>query len=113
MRGASEIRVADPPDVKQLRKEAGAWLKRLREDRQLSQRQLAELVQVEYYTFISQIEAGRGRVPAERLEIWANALGVDPRTFAKTLMRYYDPISYRLVFPDSDEAIEVRSADQS
>jgi len=49
--------------TKLLRREAGIWLKELREARGLSQRDLANLVGVEYYTFISQIESGRGRIP--------------------------------------------------
>lgn len=96
-----QAKPSSAPDSKQLRKEAGVWLRSLREKRGLSQRHLAERVQVEYYTFISQIESGRGRVPAERLEIWAEALDVDVQVFAKTLMRYYDPINYRLVFPEA------------
>jgi transcriptional regulator with XRE-family HTH domain len=85
----------------QLRKEAGAWLRVCREKRGLSQRELAQLVEVEYYTFISQVEAGRGRVPPDRLAIWADALQVDTQTFVKTLMRFYDPITYGLLFPES------------
>tara|TARA_Y100000766_G_C18868283_1_gene586940 strand:+ start:374 stop:712 length:339 start_codon:yes stop_codon:yes gene_type:complete len=83
---------------KLLRQQGGAWLKSLREARGLSQRQLASRVSVEYYTFISQIESGKGRVPAERLVEWADALEYDRAQFAKTLMKYYDPITYDLVF---------------
>ena len=36
---------------------------------------------MEYYTFISQIEAGRGRIPAERMRDWSIALEMDPREF--------------------------------
>ncbi len=57
---------------------------------------------LKYYTFISQIEVGRGRVPTERVEVWAEALGEEVQPFAKRLMSYYDPINYRLVFPESD-----------
>ena len=49
-----------------LRKEAGRWLRDRREARGLSQRQLAELIGVEYYTFISQLETGRGRIPPDK-----------------------------------------------
>ena len=91
----------DSNDIKKLRKEAGMWLRSLREKSQLSQRELADRVDVEYYTFISQIEVGRGRVPTERVEMWAGALGEDVQTFAKRLMSYYDPTNYRLVFPDA------------
>ena len=85
--------------VAELRKEAGRWLKELREARGLSQRNLAEKVGAEYYTFISQIEAGRGRIPPDRYLHWASALGVDPRHFVQTLLRYYDPVTYAILFP--------------
>lgn len=50
------------------RREAGVWLRQLREERGFTQRQLAERVGIEYYTFVSQIEAGRGRIPADRYQ---------------------------------------------
>ena len=81
-----------------LRKQAGSWLRDRRCELGLSQRELANRVNMEYYTFISQIEAGRGRVPAERLGIWAEALEMDGRELAITLMRYYDPYTFELVF---------------
>lgn len=83
-----------------LRKKAGRWLRSRREELGLSQREVARRVNMDYYTFISQIEAGRGRVPSERLEDWAEALESDKREFAVTLMKYYDPFTYRLVFPN-------------
>ena len=49
-----------------LRKEAGRWLRDRREARGLSQRQLAEFIGVEYYTFISQLETGRGRISPDK-----------------------------------------------
>ena len=47
----------------ELRKRAGSWLRARRSELGLSQRELAVRVNMEYYTFISQIEAGRGRIP--------------------------------------------------
>jgi transcriptional regulator with XRE-family HTH domain len=85
--------------VAELRKEAGRWLKGLREARGLSQRNLADKVGAEYYTFISQIEAGRGRIPPDRYLDWARALGTDPREFVQTLLRHYDPVTYSILFP--------------
>ena len=93
------------PEVQALRKQAGRWLRQLREARGLTQRELAAAVEVEYYTFISQIESGRGRIPPDRYELWAKALGVDVREFVKRLTRYYDPITYRLLF-GADEVSE-------
>ena len=85
-------------DVQKLRREAGKWLKELRVAQNLTQRDLAELVGVEYYTFVSQLEAGRGRIPPDRYEVWAHALGLEAADFVKQLMRYYDPQTYRILF---------------
>jgi transcriptional regulator with XRE-family HTH domain len=87
----------------ELRKEAGKWLRELRVAVGISQRALAERVNMEYYTFISQIESGRGRIPSENIRDWAIALEVDPKEFAINLMRYYDPRTYELVFGDERE----------
>jgi transcriptional regulator with XRE-family HTH domain len=86
--------------TQKLRNEAGVWLRELREKRGLSQRDLAERVGAEYYTFISQLENGRGRIPPDRYLVWAEALGVEPRAFVRTLMSYYDPVTYKIIFGD-------------
>lgn len=87
-------------EAKSLRKDAGAWLRSLREAQGLSQRELAQRVDVEYYTFISQIESGRGRIPPDRYVLWAKALDMNVSGFVKTLMRYYDPITFSLLFDE-------------
>ena len=86
------------PQAKKLRKKAGTWLKDLRARAGLSQIELAEHLGFKYYTFISQVENGFGRVPTESLEEWARALGVDPWSFARELLSYYDPELHRLLF---------------
>jgi transcriptional regulator with XRE-family HTH domain len=83
---------------KQLRKQAGGWLKELRAQAGLSQIQLADVLGFKYYTFISQVENGFGRVPVESMEAWARALGADPTEFAKHLLSFYEPELYRLLF---------------
>jgi transcriptional regulator with XRE-family HTH domain len=90
--------------VTELRQQAGRWLKELREARGLSQRVLAERVGAEYYTFISQLESGRGRIPPDRYLDWAQALGIEPRAFVRTLLRYYDPVTYGIIFADEADA---------
>lgn len=86
------------PAAKQLRRQAGAWLKELRAKAGLSQMELAQQLGLKYYTFISQVENGFGRVPTESMESWAVALGVEPSAFAKHLLSYYEPELYRLLF---------------
>ena len=85
-------------EVQALRREGGRWLKSLRERAGLSQRDLAHRIGAEYYTFISQLETGRGRVPPDRYLLWAQALGVEPQAFVRELMRYYDPLTHAILF---------------
>jgi transcriptional regulator with XRE-family HTH domain len=86
------------PEAKQQRKQAGNWLKLLRVDAGLSQIELAGRLGLKYYTFISQVENGFGRVPTESMEAWARALGADPSAFARQLVSFYDPELHRLLF---------------
>jgi transcriptional regulator with XRE-family HTH domain len=64
----------------------------------LSQIQLADLLGLKYYTFISQVENGFGRVPVESMEAWARALNTNPSDFAKRLLSFYEPELYRLLY---------------
>jgi transcriptional regulator with XRE-family HTH domain len=84
-----------------LKKEAGLWLKEQRLRAGLSQIDLAGKLGLRYYTFISQIENGYGRVPYQGMADWARALGIDPAQFARTLLGYYEPTLYRLLFEDA------------
>jgi len=83
---------------KLLRKQAGAWVKELRVRAGLSQIELAQRLGLKYYTFVSQVENGFGRVPIESMEAWARALGANPSGFALELLSYYEPELYRLLF---------------
>lgn len=108
----------DQDEVLRLRQEAGRWLRSLREAAGFSQRDLAKAVGIDYYTFISQIESGRGRVPPAQTRAWAAALKVSPRDLAIQLMRFYDPLSYDLIFgptaekpsSEAEETLEARVA---
>jgi transcriptional regulator with XRE-family HTH domain len=86
------------PEAKQLRKQAGTWVKDLRAKAGLSQVELAQQLGLKYYTFISQVENGFGRVPTESMEAWAVAVGANPTDFARHLLSFYDPELHRLLF---------------
>ena len=90
-----------PSEKAELRKEAGRWLKDRREARGLSQRELAELVGLEYYTFVSQLETGRGRIPSDKYRAWAEALGMSSRDFVLALLPFYEPTTYSILFPNN------------
>jgi transcriptional regulator with XRE-family HTH domain len=86
------------PEPRQLRKQAGDWLKQRRADAGLSQVDLAARLGLKYYTFISQVENGFSRVPTETMAAWATELGLEPGGFAKHLLLYYEPELHRLLF---------------
>jgi transcriptional regulator with XRE-family HTH domain len=96
MYGNPQRRTAE--EVLDLRREGGRWLKAQRERVGLSQRQLSNEVGTEYYTFISQLESGRGRIPPDRYLVWAEALKMSPREFVQAIMRFYDPVTYEILF---------------
>ena len=73
----------------------------LRAQAGLSQVDLAQALGLRYYTFVSQVENGFGRVPTESLEAWARALGVEPSAFARELLSHYEPELHRLLFKES------------
>ena len=107
MYGNPQARVDE--EVKALRREGGAWLKQLRENAGLSQRELAAKLGIEYYTFISQMEIGRVRVPPDQYRAMAAALGIDPAVLVRELMRFYDPITYAILFAERRQQPQERS----
>lgn len=100
----STLQKTESSDIVELRRQAGQWLRERREAVGLSQRELAGKVGFDYYTFISQIEAGRGKVPSERYESYAKALSVRPREFGIMMLRFNDPHTYGLIFGTADSA---------
>jgi transcriptional regulator with XRE-family HTH domain len=80
-----------------LRKRAGQFLKLLRANAGLTQRDLADAVGVKYYTMISQIESGGTRIPPNMVPKYAKALRVNETKFALELMKFYDPHTYKSI----------------
>lgn len=89
---------ASGAEAKALRAKGGMYVKRLRERAGLTQRELAVKTGLAYYTFISQLENGIGRVPPDLYAAFADALGVDRKEFVRELLRYYDPFTYKILF---------------
>lgn len=92
----------DREQARQRRKEVGQWVKKKRLETEKTQRELAAEIGFAYYTMISQIETGHTRIPPEAMEAYAKALNVNTQEFVKTLMHYYDPVTWSLLFgPDA------------
>jgi transcriptional regulator with XRE-family HTH domain len=90
-------------EVDALRMAAGIWLKERREAAGLTQRDLANALQFDYYTFISQLENGRGKIPPAKYRDWAQAVGMDERVFMKKLLSFYDPVTYGILFGEEKQ----------
>ena len=89
-----------PSSVKERRKEAGAWLRSLRERAGLTQMDLAIRLGFKYYAFVSQVETGFTRLPPQKVEAWAHAVGADPPVFARRLLSFYEPELHRVLYED-------------
>ena len=91
------------PETQELRRQAGKLLKHLREKAGHSQRSFSAEIGSPVYTFVSQIETGRGRVPPDQVRVWAKAFGIDARDFQLMIMRFYDPETFAVLFEDEPE----------
>lgn len=97
----AELNKTTPEETRENRVTLGLWLRALREEKGLSQRELADSLSLDYYTFISQLENGRGKIPSHRYVEWAQALGQDPREFVKMLLKHYEPKTFNVLFEES------------
>ena len=94
------------PETQELRRDAGKLLKHLREKAGLSQRSFSAEIGSPVYTFVSQIETGRGRVPPDQIRVWAKAYGLEAREFLLMIMRFYDPETFAVLFEGEPEIFE-------
>jgi transcriptional regulator with XRE-family HTH domain len=93
------------PETQELRREAGKLVKHLREKAGHSQRSLTAEIGSPVYTFVSQIETGRSRVPPDQIPVWANAFGLDARSFLLMIMRFYDPETFAVLFANDPDVL--------
>ena len=88
---------ASSREARILRADAGDHIKRLRIAAKLTQRKMSDLLGLEYYTFISQLECGQGRLPPKLWVKAAEVLGQDPKAFSLLMLSYYDPHAHHAI----------------
>jgi transcriptional regulator with XRE-family HTH domain len=98
----------DSATAKLMRRRAGGYIRSLRQEAELTQQQVAKHLGYDYYTFISQVELGYGRVPSEDLAKWAEVLRVEKGEFAKRMLSFYDPYLYYAIFGGQHPIEEAR-----
>ena len=97
--GSQKERTDSLDELNQLRREAGEWLKTLREARGLSQNEMRRLVAPDRpTTFISLVENGHLCLTSDNFEKWAEVLKIEPQELARNLFRYYNPLVYQAIF---------------
>jgi transcriptional regulator with XRE-family HTH domain len=95
--------VGDPVEATQeaqLTAAAGAWLKLLREEKGLTQRDIADALELKHYARISQMESGKLHLQPQNFEQYANAVGIEPAAFVRQLLSYYSPEIYEILFEE-------------
>lgn len=80
------------------RRAAGAWLRAVRNDRKLTQHELAQKVGCPTYTLISQLESGKSSLQSFEYEVWAEALSIPLFTFALYCTYFYHFYTYIALF---------------
>ncbi|MDG5497969.1 hypothetical protein [Niveispirillum sp. BGYR6] len=108
---------SDPPeaprnDVQELsqrdrismaRERRAAWGRVIRQQRLatgLTTRTLASRIGLPSPGIISAVEAGRGRLPEGSLSVWAEALGMEPASFAAGYLIAFEPDAAALLLAD-------------
>lgn len=81
-----------------MRKRYGAMLREMRQEAGLTQQEVAAHLGYDYYTMVSQIERGLGRIPPEDLPVWASLYRKDPKEFAKLALYWTDPYVYAAIW---------------
>ncbi len=85
------------------RRKVGYRVRYLRLEADMTQRQLAEHLDIGE-TAISALELGRSTVSPERYSQLADLFGLDKGEWGKWLLRYTDPYLYALMFQDEVDA---------
>lgn len=83
--------------ARELRRRFGRWLKERREARGMTQADLAQALGLKYYSFISQVENGIGRIPQSLYAPWALALSIEFDEFAWAALSKLEPGLYDML----------------
>jgi hypothetical protein len=82
------------------RKAFGKQHKALRHAAGKTQQMMSAELGLDYYTMISQIEAGNARIPTARLHAWAKVLGLPASTLAVRILMSIEPELCDVIFGD-------------
>jgi transcriptional regulator with XRE-family HTH domain len=90
------------------KRKVGAYLSDLRIAKGLTQEELGRILGVRN-TYLSGVELGRNSLSPELTLPTAEALGVNPKTFARKILRHYNPWIYTMIYDDVTLEEEIAS----
>ena len=80
------------------RKNFGQMIQQRRQEIDMTQPELAEKTNQKFFTFVSNVENGRAKIPTVDLKIWARALKVNRNQFVQNYLFAADPPLYNALF---------------
>lgn len=80
------------------RKHIGSLIRKKRMDIGMTQKALSDLLGLQYYTFISQVETGWATLPPTLWIPMADALRLDRQEFTVSCLAYLQPEIYQALF---------------
>ena len=78
-----------------------------------TQKEVADSAGLPYFTTVSQFEASAVKLPFDRVEGYARAMGLDPLRLARTALRVYEPELFKIVFGVSTVESELEELTKS
>jgi len=93
--------------LKERRREAGRWLRALREQKGISSgaemnRRLGGAP--ENFRWVLAIEGGQRALPTAQIEGWARVLGMPASDLARSLLRIYEPLKFAALYGRQEQA---------
>jgi transcriptional regulator with XRE-family HTH domain len=88
---------------------AGEWMRAAREVAGLTQDQIGLPIK-RGKIYISEMEAGKGRLTPPYYEFWARAVGLDPRLVAQVMIGFHTPFLYEPLFGERFDPAKVIAA---
>ncbi len=97
------------PEAK-LRQRGGAWFQNKRQSLGLTQLDVSKRLGYDYYTFVAQIESGKGKLPEEHYETVAKLFKMSPQDFAKKQLVFYFPSIFKCLYgAPTDKDLSIHS----
>jgi transcriptional regulator with XRE-family HTH domain len=95
-----------------MRREQGAYLASLRKNANLTQAEVARALGFMWPAVVGDTEQGRSSLAPEHYVAYARLVGVDPKEFVQTILRWHNPWAWAVLFGGGDTAALQKSTQE-